>query len=88
MRGDETIDHRGRDPEYRQLAAILRTRIRSGQYAPGQVMPSEQQIRDEFGISRGTARRAIALLRGEGIVDTIPGRGSYVTDPLPPEDEN
>ena len=88
MRGDDTIDPRGRVPEYRQLAAILRTRIRSGAYPPGAVMPSEQQIRDEFGISRNTARRAIALLRDEGIVTTVAGRGSYVADPLPADDDS
>ena len=85
MRGDETIDPRGRAPEYRQLAGILRRRIHGGLHPPGSVMPSEQQIRDEFGISRNTARRAIALLRSEGLVDTIPGRGTYVTDPPPAE---
>lgn len=85
MRGNETIDPRGRDPEYRQLAAILRGRIRSGVYPPGGVMPSEQQIRDEFGLSRNTARRAIKQLRDEGIVVTVAGRGTYVADP-PPDD--
>ena len=85
--GDE-IRHRAAVPEYRQLAAILRRRIRDGRIPPGAVLPSEQQLRDEFGISRNTSRRAIALLRGEGLVVTVAGRGSYAADPLPgPEDD-
>jgi len=77
----EAIDPRGRDPEYRQLAAILLRRIADGRITG--VLPSEQQLRDEFGISRNTARRAIAVLRSDGVVVTVAGRGSYVADPPP-----
>jgi GntR family transcriptional regulator len=84
----DAIDPRGREPEYRQLAAILRRRIYSGQIPAAGVLPSEQQIRDEFGLSRNTARRAIAMLRSDGVVVTVAGRGTYVADPLPgPEDD-
>jgi DNA-binding GntR family transcriptional regulator len=41
-------------------------------------VPSETQLPQEFGIARGTARKAIALLRDEGLVITVQGRGSYV----------
>jgi DNA-binding GntR family transcriptional regulator len=42
-------------------------------------VPSESQLEQEFGIARGTARKAIAVLRDEGLVITVKGRGSYVT---------
>jgi GntR family transcriptional regulator len=73
----ETIDPRGPVPVWRQLAAILRARITSGRIPPGRVLPSEKQLEQEFGISRGTARKAIALLRDEGLVVTVAGRGTY-----------
>ena len=74
---ESPIERRGRIPEYRQLAAILRGRILAGTYPPGGVLPSENQLEGEFGISRNTSRRAIAILRDDGLIVTVPGRGSY-----------
>jgi len=74
----ETIDYGVAMPVYRQLAGILRARILSGWIAPDHVLPSEKQLEQEFGLSRNTSRRAIALLRDEGLVVTVPGRGTYV----------
>lgn len=84
---DGTIDYGVAAPVWRQLAGILRARIRAGRYAPGHAIASEKQLEQEFGISRNTTRKAIALLRDEGLVVTVAGRGSYVADPLPDEDE-
>jgi DNA-binding GntR family transcriptional regulator len=72
------IDHGAAEPVWRQLAAILRARILAGQYPPGRVIPSEKQMEGEFGIARGTARKAVALLRSDGLVITVAGRGTYV----------
>lgn len=72
------IDSRGEEPPYRQVAAWLRGLIESGQLAPGAVLPSEKEITDLTGVGRSTARRAIALLRDEGLVRTVPQRGTYV----------
>ncbi len=79
-----TIDPDGPVPVYRQLAAILRDQITSGQLEPGRPVPSEKQLGQEYGVARGTARKAIAVLRDdEHLVVTVTGRGSYV---VPPED--
>ena len=77
MTSGDGVDHGAAVPVWRQLAAILRARITSGQIPPGRVLPSEKQLEQEFGISRGTARKAIALLRDEGLVVTVAGRGTY-----------
>ena len=61
----------------------LATRIDNGTYAPGHAIPSEKTSEQEFGCSRGTVRKAHAMLRAEGIIETVPGRGSYVA-PRPP----
>ena len=84
----EAIDYGVATPVYRQLAAILRARILSGRIEAGRAVPSEKQLEQEFGVSRTTARKAIALLRDvEGLVVTVAGRGTYVADPLPEQGE-
>jgi GntR family transcriptional regulator len=73
-----TVDPDSATPVYIQVAEILRDRIQSGQLQPDRPVPSETQLQQEFGVARGTARKAIALLREEGLVITVRGRGSYV----------
>ena len=78
MSGDR-IDPLGPLPPYRQIAAILRRRIESGQYPPDTRIPTESELVEAFEVARTTARRAIAVLREEGLIYTVPQRGSYVT---------
>lgn len=72
------IDPTGPVPPYRQIADILRSRIESGQYLKGTRIPTESEIVDTWEVARTTARRAIALLREQGLIETVPQRGSYV----------
>jgi DNA-binding GntR family transcriptional regulator len=65
-------------PRYRQIATILAARIESGELEPDRPVPSEAQLQKEFGVARATARRAIAVLREQGLVVTVPGMGTYV----------
>jgi DNA-binding GntR family transcriptional regulator len=65
---------------YRQLAGLLRDRIRSGELQPGQRMPSEKDLHDEFGLARETVRRAIAVLRIEGLIEIRQGHGTFVAE--------
>lgn len=71
---DPTTDR----PVYHQVADILRDRIRSGRLQPGQLLPSEPHLVDEFGVARSTARQALAALRAEGLVVTVPRQGTFV----------
>jgi DNA-binding GntR family transcriptional regulator len=68
---------------YRQLANVLRDRIRSAQLPAGSRMPSEKDLQDEFGLARETIRRALAVLRAEGLVDVRHGHGTYVVEAPP-----
>ena len=43
-------------------------------------MPSEKTLMQEYGLAHGTVRKAIAVLREEGLVQTTPGWGSYVIE--------
>jgi len=65
-------------PRYKQIAAILRGRIEAGELEADRPIPSEARIQQEFGVARETARKAVALLREEGWVVTVPGLGTYV----------
>lgn len=67
-------------PFYEQVAALLAARIESGEFQPRDLLPSEGAIQREYGVARGTARKALELLRQRGLVVTIPQRGSYVAD--------
>jgi GntR family transcriptional regulator len=73
------IDSESATPVYLQLAALLRARIQSGELQPNRPIPSEIHLEQQYGVARGTARKSIALLRSEGLVITIRGKGTYVT---------
>lgn len=72
------IDRWDPEPVYAQLAGILRGQIARGELVPRQPLPSETYLVQNYGVSRGTARRAVAVLRDEGLVRTIAQRGTYV----------
>jgi DNA-binding GntR family transcriptional regulator len=65
---------------YRQLAGVLRDRIRRGELPPQRRMPSEKDLHDEFGLARETIRRALAVLRAEGLIEVRHGHGTFVVD--------
>jgi len=76
----ETIDPDSRVFVYVQLAGIIRQRIESGEYAPGRRIPSLRDARSEWGVADKTWFKAVALLREEGLVETIPKHGTFVTE--------
>jgi GntR family transcriptional regulator len=63
---------------YQQVAHRLRQSIHDGRYRPGDQLPSEATISEQFGVSRQTVRGAISLLRSEGLIEVQQGRGSFV----------
>ena len=74
------IDYDAPEPPSRQIAARIRGAIEAGELQPGRKIPSETDIVQAIGVARTTARRAVALLRAEGTVVTVPGRGTYVAE--------
>lgn len=67
-------------PLYVQLETTIRQRIRSGEYQSGHALPTEQQLMDEFRVSRGTVRLALDGLNRDGLIARYPGRGTFATD--------
>ncbi len=74
----DVVDHLNPMPFYLQLANILRGMIESGELPPRAPMPSVSYLQQQHQVSRGTVRSAVSILRAEGLVVTIPGRGSVV----------
>ncbi|AEH08752.1 MULTISPECIES: GntR family transcriptional regulator [Protofrankia] len=68
---------------YRQVADQLRQDITHGEYPPGSTLPSEAELADKMGVSRVTINRAVQILRAEGLVRVLRGRGTVVRS-VPP----
>src|SRR6266545_587944 len=63
---------------YAHVADELRAAIAGGRLRPGARLPSERALAEEFGVSRATIVSAFHLLRGEGLIETRRGAGSWV----------
>lgn len=74
-----TVDPDSATPLYHQVAALLRARIKSGDLVSR--LPSLRTITQEYGVSHITAEKAIQVLREEGLVVTVIGRGTFVAKP-------
>ncbi len=69
-------------PLYRQIFDTLSEQIRAGQLPPGERVPSEKEIARQFGVSRITSKRALEMLAAEGRITRVPGKGSFVAEPI------
>jgi len=69
-----------RRPPYQHAADELRREIKAGRYKPGEQLPSYRELQERFGVANMTARSALGVLREEGLIYTIQGRGSFVSD--------
>ncbi|MGV9734107.1 GntR family transcriptional regulator [Rhodococcus aetherivorans] len=65
-------------PAYRLVAEQLRRRAERGEYAVGDKLPTEDQLRHTFGVSRHTIRQAIGHLVEVGMVHRVQGSGTYL----------
>ena len=74
------IDHHSAVPVFRQLAEILRGMITSGEVPAGEALPSIPYLSQEYGIADGTVKKAIQVLKDEGLVIGVPGKGTFVID--------
>jgi len=71
---------------YQTIKRSIAESIESGHYATGQVLPSENELRRSFGVSRMTVNRAMRELAAEQLVRRVPGVGSFVASPKPQSD--
>lgn len=66
---------------YRQLKEVIREQIASGELQPGDRLPSERELSEQYGISRMTVREALSELVREGVVQRRQGKGTFVATP-------
>jgi GntR family transcriptional regulator len=72
-----------RQVRYRAIADELRGRVESGELRPGRLLPSESELSRAHAVSRVTVRKALDLLREEGLIDARQGFGWFVAaDPV------
>jgi GntR family transcriptional regulator len=72
-----------REVRYRAIADELRQRVESGEYGAGRLLPSESELSAAHRVSRVTVRKALELLREEGLIDARQGFGWFVAvDPV------
>jgi DNA-binding FadR family transcriptional regulator len=69
-----------RRPRARTQAAAneIRQLILSGTWASGRLMPPERDLAAQFGVARNTLRRIVRQLEAEGLIESHPGRGSFI----------
>lgn len=65
-------------PPYRQIAADLRRRVVAGEWSDHERLPSYRSLAASYAVAEGTVKRALAVLRTDGLVITRQGSGSYV----------
>ncbi|MEU7649025.1 winged helix-turn-helix domain-containing protein [Streptomyces huasconensis] len=65
-------------PPYVQAAEVLRREINTGRLKPGDKLPSSRALQDRYGIASSTVQNALRLLKSEGLVYSVQGRGSFV----------
>ncbi len=80
LRPDETSSPLGPrfSPLYQQVRDWLIARLRHGEWAPGQALPSEAELARQLGLSQGTVRKAIDSLAADNLVTRRQGRGTFV----------
>lgn len=72
----------GQRPLLLRIVDDLRERIDSGDLGPGARLPSTRELIESYGVSTQTVQRAISVLRSEGVVESIPGKGVFVRSAL------
>ena len=72
-----------REVRYQSIADDLRRRLADGEFSAGRLLPSESELAGAYAASRVTVRRALEVLRGDGLVDSRQGFGWFVAaDPV------
>jgi GntR family transcriptional regulator len=72
------LDPADANPLYLQISRHLSDAVRAGHYRVNDALPSERSLADLLGVSRVTARKALAHLAGNGMVNRVRGSGNYI----------
>ncbi len=64
---------------YEQIVEQIENHITTGQLKVGDQLPAEKALAEQFGVSRTAVREAVKTLREKGLIEILPGRGTFVT---------
>jgi len=73
------IDKKSESPVYRQIIEQVAGMVRAGVYRSGDRLPTERELAVALGVARGTVNRAYEELTRSQILESIPGRGSFIS---------
>lgn len=76
------VNPKSKQPLYEQLVEQLRRQLILGGMEAGAAMPSVRQLATELGINPNTIQKAYRRMEEEGMIISVPGRGSFVSDDL------
>jgi DNA-binding LacI/PurR family transcriptional regulator len=79
---DESIESTGKGPKYKRIYQELRSALKDGSQKRGDMLPSENDLVERFGVSRPTVRRALEQLVNDGLIERRMGLGSVVSQPV------
>src|SRR3974390_3137808 len=65
---------------YEQIVQQVKDSIHKGALKPGDQLPPERELAEQFGVSRTAVREAVKALHEKGLVEAFPGRGTFITD--------
>jgi GntR family transcriptional regulator len=74
------IDFKSGKPVYLQLADQVRYAAASGALRPGDPLPSIRPLAEELRVNRNTVAKAYAELESQGVIETAPGKGCFLTE--------
>ena len=73
-------------PLHAQISEYIMTKIQSGEWPVGHMLPTELELCEQFGISRSSVRTAMMSLVNDGYLKRVKGKGTFVTNPMRLED--
>ena len=76
------VNPKSKQPLYEQLVEQLRRQLYLGVAEAGQAMPSVRQLATELGINPNTIQKAYRRMEAEGMIVSVPGKGSFISDNL------
>ncbi len=70
--------HTVNEPKYERVASTIRAQITSGELRPGDQLPTTRQLIEQHGVSYGSVRTALLILKAEGLIEGRQGEGVFV----------
>jgi GntR family transcriptional regulator len=74
------VDFKSGKPVYLQLVDQIRYAAAAGALRPGEALPSIRPLAEELRVNRNTVAKAYAELEGQGVIETVPGKGCFLSD--------